>query len=135
MLEFIRKKSTSTAVLFIFGIIILVFVFWGFNPGGPSANKQNAVATVNGMSVSAEAYENTYKRELERVKSQIGGTLTPEIIESLDLRRRALDMLISWRRPALTGKRLQTRRFRNRYSQIPSFIRTASLIRIITSRY
>jgi peptidyl-prolyl cis-trans isomerase D len=94
MLEFIRQKSASTAVLFIFGIIILVFVFWGFNPGGPSATN-NAVAIVNGNEVSARAYESLYKRELERVRSQVGVALTDEILESLNLRQRTLDMLIN----------------------------------------
>lgn len=94
MLDFIRQKSTSTVVLFIFGIIILVFVFWGFNPGGPSSTK-NAVAIVNGHEISAGAYENLYKRELDRVRSQVGTVLTDEIIETLNLRQRALDMLIN----------------------------------------
>lgn len=94
MLDFIRQKSTSTVVLFIFGIIILVFVFWGFNPGKRSST-QGAVATVNGQEISAGAYENLYKRELDRVRSQVGSALTDEIIESLNLRQRALDMLIN----------------------------------------
>lgn len=94
MLDFIRQKSTSTVVLFIFGIIILVFVFWGFNPGNRSST-QGTVAMVNDREVSVEAYENLYKRELDRVRSQVGSALTDDILETLNLRQRALDMLIN----------------------------------------
>ncbi len=95
MLEFIRQKCTSTAVLFIFGIIILVFVFWGFDPGGNSSSTRGVVATVNGREISAGTYENLYKRELDRVSSQVGVALTDEMLESMNLRQRTLRLLIN----------------------------------------
>ena len=94
MLEYIRKKSTSTVVLFIFGIIILVFVFWGMNPGGQGSG-QGVVATVNGRDIEAKAYENLYKRELEKIKEQARGALTDDVLESLQLDQRVLNMLIN----------------------------------------
>jgi peptidyl-prolyl cis-trans isomerase D len=94
MLDFIRRKSASTVVLFIFGIIILVFVFWGFNPG-QKGSRQGAIATVNGVDISNKSYQNLYKRELEKIKEQAQGALTDEILENLQLDQRVLNMLIN----------------------------------------
>ncbi len=94
MLDFIRRKSASTVVMFIFGIIILVFVFWGFNPGKRGAGNR-VVAKVNGMDISTELYENLYKRELNKIKEQQGGVITEDMLESLQLDQRVLNMLIN----------------------------------------
>ncbi len=72
MLEYIRSNAQSFGVKLAFGIIILVFVFWGvgsLNEG----DTVNLVATVNGDAITARDFEIAYRRAEEAVLRQNPG--------------------------------------------------------------
>ena len=72
MLEYIRSNAQSFGVKLAFGVIILVFVFWGvgsLNEGDTA----NLVATVNGDAITARDFEMAYRRAEESLLRQNPG--------------------------------------------------------------
>ena len=92
MLEGIRKRRNSLLILMVFAAIIIVFIFWGV---GPTGNKGGGVATVDGDKISVKEYLDTYRNEYEYYKSNFPGEFNEDVAEKLNLKQRALDILIN----------------------------------------
>ena len=92
MLEYIRTSAQSVAVKIAFGVIILVFVFWGvgnFN----DRDYSNVVAVVNGQPVLAQEFERAYRNAEEYLLRSTPG-LTREQLVREHLGRTVLNDLI-----------------------------------------
>lgn len=102
MLEYIRSNAQSFGVKLAFGIIILVFVFWGvgsLNEG----DTVNLVATVNGDAITARDFEIAYRRAEEAVlrqnpglgreqfKQELGRQVLRGLVEQALLKKAAAD--------------------------------------------
>lgn len=94
MLESIRKRTNSIYVLLIFGVIIVVFIFWGVGPGGDKVQK-DYVASVNGEGITVRDFQNVYRNQLEYYRNNLGEGFTEETAEKLDLKHRAVDILVN----------------------------------------
>lgn len=91
MLDYIRSNAQSFGVKVAFGVIVLVFVFWGvgsLNEGDSS----NLVALVNGEAITARDYEMTYRRAEEAILRQNPGL--PREQFKKDLGRQVLGQLV-----------------------------------------
>jgi len=80
MLDYIRSNAQSFGVKLAFGLIILVFVFWGVGSFTDTA-PANLVARVNGEGISAQQFEQAYYNAEERILRSNPG-LTREALES-----------------------------------------------------
>jgi hypothetical protein len=60
MLDYIRSNAQSFGIKLAFGIIILVFVFWGIG-SFTDRNSGSTVATVNGEAVQIQQFEQAYQ--------------------------------------------------------------------------
>lgn len=92
MLESIRTNAQSFGVKVAFGIIILVFVFWGvgnFN----DRDYSNVVAVVNGQPILAQEFERAY-RNAEEYLLRTNPGLTREQLIKQHLGRQVLNDLI-----------------------------------------
>jgi peptidyl-prolyl cis-trans isomerase D len=76
----------------ILGAIVVVFVFWGV--GSYTSRRSGQVASVNGTIITLDDYRITYSNLVEQVRQSFGNNLNEELIEMLQLRKRALDQLI-----------------------------------------
>lgn len=65
MLEGIRNNTQSIWVKLAFGLIILVFVFWGI---GSYQSASGVVATVNGVDITEQEFILAYNQQLEGVR-------------------------------------------------------------------
>ncbi len=92
MLNFIRNNSQSLGVKLAFGIIILVFVFWGLG-SVQSMNSSTTVATVNGEAITVIDFEQAYQQTRESVRAQ-NPQITAEQIKQLQLPQQVLQQLI-----------------------------------------
>jgi peptidyl-prolyl cis-trans isomerase D len=63
MLDFIRDRAKSFTVKLIFGIIIIVFVFWGV--GSFDRAPVGALAVVNGEKITLQEFNKLFRREVE----------------------------------------------------------------------
>lgn len=91
MLNFMRKHAGSWMIKALLGAIIVVFVFfygWGFKE-----KRANTVASVNHTRISIGEYQKHYK-DLINYYRNIDG-FSPQLIETLNLKQKALDSLIN----------------------------------------
>ncbi len=91
MLDAIRKNAQGWAVKVIFGLIIVVFVFWGV--GSINDQKTSAVAYVNEQPITFTQYKRQYEGELERIKEQFKD-ITSEQLKQIDFKRQVLEQLV-----------------------------------------
>ena len=68
MLEVIRSNAQSWGVKIAFGIIILVFVFWGV--GGLTGGPSTVILTVNGDPVTIQEFQRKYEQLEQQVRAQ-----------------------------------------------------------------
>ncbi len=96
MLDFLRKRKRSWIITFLLGLIIIVFIAFY---GGSSYRETGApnVAEVNGEMISQREFDFHYQRELERYREILKGSLTPEMLKSLNVKATLLEQLIQKR--------------------------------------
>ena len=92
MLSLMRKHAQSWLIKVALGAIIVVFVFWyGWNY---RAQRGNRIAVVNGAPIVLEEFRGVYDQLLEVYRRQFGNALDNKLIQSLNLKKHALDQLI-----------------------------------------
>ncbi len=79
MLDDIRGRAQSWGVKIIFGIIIVVFIFWGV--GNMSRGSAHSVASVNGRNISLKEFSEEVSRQFEAARDQ-----QPDLATNPDLR-------------------------------------------------
>ncbi len=92
MLEYIRNNSQSWGVKIAFGIIILVFIFWGLG-SMQSINNSGTIVKVNGEAISVVDFDRAYQSLRARVQQE-NPQITPEQIKQMQLPAQVLDQLI-----------------------------------------
>lgn len=93
MLDFLRKRKRNWAILFLLGLIIIVFVaFYGGNQMGDRAASE--VAMINGEPISQREFAVEYQRALERYREMLKGQLTEEMIKGLNLKGNIVEGLV-----------------------------------------
>jgi len=68
MLDPMRKYAQSWGIKIVFGLIILVFVFWGV--GNFKGDKATMLASIDGQPILIKDYEKAYQENLRLVKSK-----------------------------------------------------------------
>lgn len=92
MLDLLRRKAQSPYLQGTVLIIIIVFVFWGV--GGQNSGVRNAVATINGKSITVQEYQKAFSQTIEQYRQQFGGSLPDGFIEAFNMKQQVLNELI-----------------------------------------
>ncbi|QLA17401.1 SurA N-terminal domain-containing protein [Desulfolutivibrio sulfoxidireducens] len=79
MLDVLRKNAQSWGVKIIFGLIIVVFVFWGV--GNFGADTASVVAYVNGRPLLVKDFEKTFEENLRLAHNQNPNITDKELVE------------------------------------------------------
>ncbi|HBF42200.1 MAG TPA: hypothetical protein DDW42_00965 [Desulfobacteraceae bacterium] len=104
LLSLMRKHAKSWLIKVLIGIIALVFVFYfGYSFTAKRALK---MAFVNGELISRMEYENTYHDLLDSLQRKYKGVWNDKLIKVFNLKKRALDNLISQKLINQEAKRL-----------------------------
>lgn len=94
MLDLMRKHAQSWLIkAALFGIII-TFVLWYGWPGQHEKRK-DYVAKVNSTVISYDQYRTVYETELEKIRMRFKGTVPPELMEKLNLKKGILQALVN----------------------------------------
>ncbi len=94
MLDFMRKNAQSWGVKLLFGLIVVVFTFWGV---GSFRNNQGAIlAKVNGEPIRIKEFKRAYDRTRQKMRNQ-QPNLDREKIRKMDLKNRVFNQLVSSR--------------------------------------
>jgi peptidyl-prolyl cis-trans isomerase D len=93
MLDFLRKRKRNWAIVFLLGLIIVVFIaFYGGNKFRD--NHLIEVAEINGEIVSQRDFAVLYQRAIDRYREMLKGSLTEEMIKNLNLKGNIIEELI-----------------------------------------
>ncbi|WP_462323324.1 SurA N-terminal domain-containing protein [Desulfoplanes sp.] len=92
MLDIIRQHSQSWGVKLLFGLIVLVFVFWGV--GSFRNNGANIVARVNERNITVQDFQQEYEKRLQALRQQ-RPNLTSEDIKAMEFKKQVLDAMIN----------------------------------------
>ncbi len=95
MLDFLRKGAQSTAVKILFGIIIIVFVFWGV--GTFRASRVDLLARVNGQPITVKEYQALYEFRYRQLRQMFGDQVNEEFLKGLHFREQVLEELVKRR--------------------------------------
>jgi peptidyl-prolyl cis-trans isomerase D len=92
MLSLMRKHAQSWLIKVALGAIIVVFIFWyGWNY---RAQRGNRIAVVNGAPIVLDEFRGVYDQMMQAYRTQFGDALDEKLLQSLNLRKQALDQLI-----------------------------------------
>jgi hypothetical protein len=78
MLDYIRSNAQSFGIKLAFGVIILVFVFWGIG-SFTDRGSGNTVATVNGEAIPIQLFEHAYQNAEEAALRNAPGITREEL--------------------------------------------------------
>jgi peptidyl-prolyl cis-trans isomerase D len=87
-----RKHAGSWIIKFLLAAIIVVFIPWGVQRY--TSQRSSRVADVNGTVITLNHYQNSYTNLVEQARQSFGNNLNDELIQALQLRKRALDQLV-----------------------------------------
>lgn len=105
MLDFMRRRTRSIGVKILFGIIALVFIFWGV--GGQNEGQAiDAVATVDDRPISARDFQRAYENVQATYRNIYKENWNPELIQTLNLKDQTLEQLIDMRLMAAEARRI-----------------------------
>jgi len=93
MLDFLRKRKRSWIITILLGLIIIVFIaFYGGSKYRDTGGQD--VAEVNGEVITQREFALEYERAVDRYRELLKGSLTPEMLKSLNIKHTLLDELI-----------------------------------------
>ncbi len=93
MLTYMRKRSKSWITKFIFGAIIIVFIFWGGSAYW--SGEANKVAKIDRYIITQQQFAKAYSDALRLYQARLGDAFTPEVLAQLDLKKTVLDQMIN----------------------------------------
>ncbi len=91
MLRFMRKYATGYMIKGIFGLIIIVFIFWGVG-GMQSGDK--TVAEVGSHKVTMLEYQETYNRLLNMYRNILKDKMDEKMLKALKLKEAAMNDIV-----------------------------------------
>jgi len=93
MSEFIHNKTSGFFVTLLIGIIVLSFMFTGYQ-AFEGRGSTNVVGKVGDYQITAEEYQQEYNRQIEFFKQMFGGEVTAKQIESMKIKESIVRNLI-----------------------------------------
>ncbi|MGB0682835.1 MAG: peptidyl-prolyl cis-trans isomerase [Magnetovibrionaceae bacterium] len=101
MLNAIRKRSGSIVVKGLLILLILSFAVWGIGDYVTGGQDDQVAATVGDTEIPSQEVEFQLNNEIQRLSQQLGGSLTPAMIEQLrniglvqDVLRRSIEQAL-----------------------------------------
>ncbi len=93
MMMDLRDRLSGWLAYSIVALISIPFVLWGIGEYFQGGNDA-PVATVNGQEISAQALDHAYGQERQRMAQAFGGSVPPDMLEGMGIKRQVLDSLV-----------------------------------------
>ena len=105
MLDFMRRRTRSVGVKILFGIIALVFIFWGVG-GQDEGQAIDAIATVDDRPILARDFQRAYENVQAAYRNIYKENWSSELVQALNLKDQTLQQLIDMRLMAAEARRI-----------------------------
>ncbi|HAR94451.1 MAG TPA: hypothetical protein DCR97_00580 [Deltaproteobacteria bacterium] len=103
MLKFMRRHATGWMIKIMFGLIIIVFVFWGV---GSYKEREMVVAEVGSSKIVMSEYSEAYKRLYNRYRTLYADRFDENVLNGLKLKEKAIDQVVEKHLLLLKAKEL-----------------------------
>lgn len=91
MLDAMRKNAQSWGIKLVFGLIILVFVFWGV--GSFQGQRSSVLARVGGVNIMIEDFQRAYNRQVDQIRQE-NPDLTTEDLKRMNIKQQVLNEMV-----------------------------------------
>ncbi len=91
MLDAMRKNAQSWGIKLVFGLIILVFVFWGV--GSFQGERSAVLATVGGVNIMIDDFQRAYNRQVDQIRQE-NPDLTTEDLKRMNIKQQVLNEMV-----------------------------------------
>jgi peptidyl-prolyl cis-trans isomerase D len=93
MSDFIHSKKSSVFATVLIGIIILAFMFTGYQTFDQRSTS-GAIGSVDGMPIKPEEYQQEYNRQIEFYKQMMGGDLSQKQLEGMKIKESVIKNIV-----------------------------------------
>lgn len=94
VIQAIRDGIPKWILGIILGLFTVPFALWGINSYF-TASADTAVATVDGVDITPQAFNEAYQQQYQRMEQMFGAAFKPEMIDEKQLREEVLQRLIN----------------------------------------
>ncbi|MDO9180765.1 MAG: SurA N-terminal domain-containing protein [Bacteriovorax sp.] len=94
MSEFTKNKTANTFATLLIGIIVLSFMFTGYQSLQQGGGSPNAIGKVGDLPIKAEEYQQEYNRQIEFYKQMMGGEISAKQIEAMKIKESTLKNIV-----------------------------------------
>jgi len=123
MLRFMRKYAAGWMIKIIFGVIILVFIFWGV--GGMQGDAEKTVAEVGSHKITRMEYEDAFKRLVDTYRNIFKERFDEKLVKTLKLREATMNDLVDRylliQKAKELGMTVSDKEFRDRLETVDAF--------------
>jgi len=123
MLRFMRKYAAGWMIKIIFGVIILVFIFWGV--GGMQGDAEKTVAEAGSHKITRMEYEDAFKRLVDTYRNIFKERFDEKLVKTLKLREAAMNDLVDRylliQKARELGMSVSDKEFRDRLETVDAF--------------
>jgi len=95
MFDFVHENKRLVQI--VLALITLPFALWGVSSYDRSRNTADVVATVNGIKVTRQEFENSLRQQQDRMRQQLGANFDASMFDNPAMKRAVLDNLVSQR--------------------------------------
>jgi len=95
MFDYVRNNKKFIQI--ILALIVLPFALWGVESYVKSSGSGDGAAKVGGTTISLPEFQQALREQQDRLRPQLGGNVSPDVLESPELRRAVVQELINQR--------------------------------------
>lgn len=95
MFDIVHEKKRLVQI--VLALIILPFALWGVSSYDKSGNSAAVVATVNGVKITQQEFENALRQQQERMRQQLGANFDAAMFDSPGIKRALMENLVTQR--------------------------------------
>lgn len=94
MSEFTKNKAASVFATVLIGIIVLSFMFTGYESLRGGGSSPGTLGKVGDLPIKAEEYQQEYNRQIEFYKQMMGGEISAKQMEAMKIKESTLKNII-----------------------------------------
>lgn len=95
MFDFVHENKKLVQIVLV--LITLPFALWGVSSYEKSGNSADVAASVNGLKITQQEFENSLRQQQDRMRQQLGSNYDAAMFDNPEMKRAVLDNLISQR--------------------------------------
>ena len=98
-------RNNKKVIQIVLALIVLPFAFWGVESYVSGGGRGADVATVGGVGISQQEFQQSLREQQERLRPMLGGNANPAMLDNPELRRAVVDTMVNQQLLALNARK------------------------------